>query len=120
MNVGVLAPPAAAAPSSPNSNSSSIQNEDCYQLLCQCLDVPPVDNVSKGLYNLRQLHAIEPPRTSGTASGTILTPLGEVLASLPCEPRIGRLLLYGVMFKCIVPALYLGALLSSTKGNPSR
>jgi len=30
------------------------------------------------------------------------------------------LLLYGVMFKCIVPALYLGALLSSTKGNPSR
>lgn len=99
---------------------NSIQNEECYQLLCQCLDAPPIDNVSKGLFNLRQLHAIEPPRNIGKGRGTVLTPLGEVLASLPCEPRIGRLLLYGVMFKCIVPALYLSALLSNSKGNPSK
>ena len=34
-----------------------------------------------------------------------VTSLGEVLARLPLHPQLGKMLLYGVLFKCVDPIL---------------
>ena len=41
-----------------------------------------------------------------------LTPLGAVMAALPTEPRVGKLLVLGCVFKCLEPALLVAAALS--------
>lgn len=38
-----------------------------------------------------------------------LTPLGQHLAALPVDVRIGKLLLYGAMFSCLDSALTIAA-----------
>lgn len=30
-----------------------------------------------------------------------LTPLGRLLARLPIEPRLGKMIIYGCIFKCV-------------------
>jgi HrpA-like RNA helicase len=37
----------------------------------------------------------------------VLTPLGASLASLPVDPRIGKLVLLGAIFRCLEPTLIL-------------
>ena len=39
------------------------------------------------------------------AGGEELTLLGRHLAALPLPPRVGKLLLYGVLFRCLDPVL---------------
>ena len=39
------------------------------------------------------------------AGGEGLTQLGRHLAALPLPPRVGKLLLYGVLFRCLDPVL---------------
>jgi HrpA-like RNA helicase len=55
---------------------------------------------------------------SGTCASLIdtkteLTPLGFHLATLPVDPRIGKLIIYGALFGCIEPALTIAASMSS-------
>jgi HrpA-like RNA helicase len=42
-----------------------------------------------------------------------ITPLGYHLAALPISPRIGKLILYGVLLKCIDPILTIASMLSA-------
>jgi HrpA-like RNA helicase len=44
---------------------------------------------------------------------TELTALGFHLATLPVEPRIGKLIIYGALFGCVEPALTIAAAMSS-------
>lgn len=41
-----------------------------------------------------------------------LTPLGTILASLPVDPRIGRMMIYGAIFRCLEPTLIIAASLA--------
>lgn len=59
---------------------------------------------------LTGLGLIEP---DGTDSGEDLTPLGHTLAALPVDPRVGKLVLLGALFRCLSPALVLAAALGS-------
>jgi len=38
-----------------------------------------------------------------------LTPLGRVLASLPVQPSLGKMIILGIIFRCLDPMLILGA-----------
>jgi HrpA-like RNA helicase len=46
-------------------------------------------------------------------TSTELTALGFHLATLPVEPRIGKLIIYGALFGCVDPALTIAAAMSS-------
>jgi ATP-dependent RNA helicase DHX57 len=41
-----------------------------------------------------------------------LTALGYHLATLPVEPRVGKMMLYGAIFGCVEPALTIAASMS--------
>ena len=60
---------------------------------------PPVDAaVQNALRLLEDIGAIQ----QGTEA---LTKLGQYLAALPLPPRVGKMLLFGVMFGCLDPVL---------------
>jgi len=67
--------------------------------------------------DVRQL--VESEDESGDCSKlsvtTELTALGFHLASLPVEPRVGKMMLYAAIFGCIDPALTIAAAMTSTK-----
>jgi len=54
---------------------------------------------------LTRLGALEPQSES-------LTLLGEYLASMPLDPRLAKMVLYGAVFKCLDPVLTIAACLS--------
>ena len=87
----------------------------CHQLLALCLDVPTMTNINKGVHNLMQLQALE---KTGREGNFRLTALGRFLSWLPCSPRVGRLILYGLLLRCVYPAVLLGAIINNSKGNP--
>lgn len=75
-------------------------------VLGQALDPPPVSTVDSSVNFLTKFGALDTEQN--------LTPLGEHLGSLPVQDvRVGKLLLYGVIFSCIRPAVVIAALLSS-------
>ncbi|KAK3044925.1 hypothetical protein LTS18_015029, partial [Coniosporium uncinatum] len=66
--------------------------------------------------------AIEPPtaaaveiaieqlkNTEALTDDEELTPLGRVLASLPVHPSLGKMIILGIIFRCLDPMLILGA-----------
>ena len=60
---------------------------------------PPIDvAVTNAVRLLEDIGALEPESEE-------LTLLGRHLAALPLPPRIGKLLLYGVLFDCLDPIL---------------
>lgn len=92
----------------------------------QCLiQPPPAKAVEAALIGLQEVGAITvlqdtPPRSSSSSSSTpaavaaadesagsqeVLTPLGRLLAILPLEPRLGKLLVMGAALGCLAPAL---------------
>lgn len=45
-------------------------------------------------------------------SKPVLTALGFHLATLPVEPRVGKMMLYGAIFGCVEPAITIAAAMS--------
>lgn len=41
-----------------------------------------------------------------------LTPLGERVACMSCDPRLGKVLVLGAMFRCVLPMLSVAACLT--------
>ncbi|XP_071596127.1 putative ATP-dependent RNA helicase DHX57 isoform X1 [Heliangelus exortis] len=82
------------------------------------------------MFSAQSLHfvlsrLIEPPRTESLRASKLrlqdlgaltpdeeLTPLGYHLASLPVDVRIGKLMLFGTIFRCLDPALTIAASLA--------
>ncbi|XP_027745036.1 putative ATP-dependent RNA helicase DHX57 [Empidonax traillii] len=82
------------------------------------------------MFSAQSLHSvlsrlIEPPRTESLQASKVrlqalgaltpdekLTPLGYHLASLPVDVRIGKLMLFGTIFRCLDPALTIAASLA--------
>ncbi|KAK8766981.1 hypothetical protein V5799_006235 [Amblyomma americanum] len=63
---------------------------DITKFLSKALEPPPIDAVIESEVLLREMGAL-------TVTGE-LTPLGKILARLPIEPRLGKMLILGLIF----------------------
>lgn len=90
--------------------------------LSRALTPPSAVAMKSSLKLLEELGAVECQwqdsfDESGTCASlsettTELTALGFHLATLPVEPRIGKLIIYGALFGCVEPALTIAAAMS--------
>lgn len=80
----------------------------CEQTLetvfCKLVEPPATESLNAAKQRLRDLGAL-------TAEEK-LTPLGYHLACLPVDVRIGKLMLFGAIFRCLDPALTIAASLA--------
>ncbi|CAG9772669.1 unnamed protein product [Ceutorhynchus assimilis] len=77
------------------------QSMNIYNFLCLALDPPTLNSVGVAIENLQSLGALDKEED--------LTRLGEYLALLTVEPRLGKMLIFGCIFKCLEPMLTLCA-----------
>ncbi|XP_022087605.1 putative ATP-dependent RNA helicase DHX57 [Acanthaster planci] len=73
-------------------------------VLSNLLEPPPTSNIQDAILRLQNLGALD--KDEG------LTSLGYHLASLPVDVRIGKLMLFGAIFRCLDPVLTIAASLS--------
>ncbi|XP_071163439.1 putative ATP-dependent RNA helicase DHX57 isoform X5 [Mytilus edulis] len=74
------------------------------EVLEQLLEPPEEDSILAATKRLQDLGALDEKNE--------LTPLGYHLGSLPVDVRIGKLMLFGAIFRCLDPALTIAASLS--------
>lgn len=96
---------------------------DPCSVLARAITPPSAVAMKNSLKLLEELGAIECQwqshfDESSTCANLIdtkteLTPLGFHLATLPVDPRIGKVIIYGALFSCIEPALTIAAAMSS-------
>jgi HrpA-like RNA helicase len=76
-----------------------------YPLLANCLDPPTPDAVLSAETFLTAIGALDAHRK--------ITPLGKHLSCLPCDPSVGKMLIYGAMLQCVAPVATIASLLVS-------
>ena len=69
--------------------------------LADALEPPAPSSVDASVRNLQALEAL--------TDNEQITPLGRLLASLPVHPSLGKMIVLGVIFRCLDPMLVLGA-----------
>lgn len=72
--------------------------------LAQAIEAPSPAAVDSSVMNLQRLEALTDDEK--------LTPLGRLLASLPVHPSLGKMIVLGIVFRCLDPMIILGAALS--------
>ncbi|KAF5277617.1 hypothetical protein FQA39_LY06110 [Lamprigera yunnana] len=75
-----------------------------HQVLESTIEPPLKENIDSAILRLQDVGAFDKDNT--------LTPLGQHLAALPVDVRIGKLMLYGAIFSCLDAALTMAAFLS--------
>ncbi|KAI8328180.1 P-loop containing nucleoside triphosphate hydrolase protein [Chlamydoabsidia padenii] len=75
------------------------------QILSSALDAPSPTLIQTAIDNLVQIQAFTPIEHT-------LTPLGAHLANLPVNVHIGKMILYGALFRCLDPILTIAAAIS--------
>src|SRR5690606_11475669 len=73
-------------------------------VLGAALDAPPPDAISNAIQALQDVRAL--------TDDQVLTPLGVHLCNLPVNVHIGKMILFGAMFRCLDPILTIAAMLS--------
>jgi len=73
--------------------------------LSKAIEPPPIHTVIESEVILRELRALD--------DQSELTPLGRILARLPIEPRVGKMLIAAAIFRCIDPMCTITANLST-------
>jgi HrpA-like RNA helicase len=93
--------------------------KSCKQFLSLTPEPPEESAIDFALEGLRSIGAIECSLGIGddpwTSSFETLTPLGVHLTKIPIDARLGKMLIFGAIFKCLAPALTIAAFLSSTQ-----
>lgn len=67
------------------------------QFLSKALEPPVPQAINAGVTLLQEIGAMDPDER--------LTTLGRHLARLPLPPTLGKLLLYGLLFRCLSPII---------------
>ena len=62
------------------------------QFLSKALEPPPIDAVIEAEVLLREMRCFD--------KNDELTPMGKILARLPVEPRLGKMMILGAVFGC--------------------
>lgn len=78
--------------------------QSLQSVLSRLIEPPRMESLSASKLRLQDLGAL--------TSDEKLTPLGYHLASLPVDVRIGKLMLFGAIFRCLDPALTIAASLA--------
>lgn len=73
-------------------------------VFCRLVEPPATESLNAAKQRLRDLGAL--------TTDEKLTPLGYHLACLPVDVRIGKLMLFGAIFRCLDPALTIAASLA--------
>jgi len=73
--------------------------------LSQALEPPSPKSVRSAVSTLQSIEALN--------ENEDLTPLGELLATLPVQPAMGKMIVLGIIFRCLDPILILSALSGS-------
>ncbi|KAK2810413.1 hypothetical protein FQN50_002902 [Emmonsiellopsis sp. PD_5] len=68
-----------------------------HDFLAQAIEPPPVSHVTAAVKNLRAIGALDRDQN--------LTALGRLLATLPLHPSFGKMVILGVLFRCLEPVL---------------
>ncbi|KAL8861588.1 MAG: hypothetical protein Q9178_002113 [Gyalolechia marmorata] len=76
-------------------------NYPIRQFLAEALEPPSPKNVDASIMNLQALDALTDEEQ--------ITPLGRLLASLPVHPSLGKMIILGIIFRCLDAMLILGA-----------
>ena len=88
------------------------------EFLQRAIEAPSSTAIEAALANLRDMGALSNDETVGSDNIKMplarneLTPLGFHLANLPVGAKLGKLLLFGCIFRCIEPALTIAAAMS--------
>ena len=102
---------------------------DPYEFLLSAISPPERQSITRAILHLESLNAATIANVDTSNSETMLalnnatdtdfdlisqiTPLGYHLAALPISPRIGKLILYGVLLRCIDPILIIASAISA-------
>ena len=78
-----------------------VKNASIRDFLADALQPPTSEDVDAAIKGLQNLQALSQDEE--------LTPLGRVLARLPVQPVFGKLIVLGVIFKCLDPMLIVSA-----------
>uniref|UniRef100_A0A3B4G9U5 RNA helicase n=1 Tax=Pundamilia nyererei TaxID=303518 RepID=A0A3B4G9U5_9CICH len=79
-------------------------NSKAVDFLSQVLDSPEPESVRDAVRNLQDIGVLDRTET--------LTPLGDRVACMSCDPRLGKILVLSSMFRCVMPMLSVAACLS--------
>lgn len=86
------------------------------EVCAKCLQPPAPEAVDRAIRELVRIDALvltgPAAAGAGPATGEELTPLGQHLAALPVDVRIGKLILLGAIFGCVDDVLTIAATLS--------
>jgi len=83
----------------------SFPGMEVEEVLAATIEPPAADRVAAAMKALQMVGALDHRKN--------LTSLGRVLLQLPVDVQMGRLVLYGVFFRCLDKALTLAAILSN-------
>ncbi|KAG9314362.1 P-loop containing nucleoside triphosphate hydrolase protein [Chiua virens] len=83
----------------------SFPGMEVEQVLASTIEPPAADRVEAAMKTLQMVSALDHQKK--------LTSLGRILLQLPVDIHIGRLVLYGVFFRCLDQALTLAAILTN-------
>uniref|UniRef100_A0A3Q3X9C8 RNA helicase n=1 Tax=Mola mola TaxID=94237 RepID=A0A3Q3X9C8_MOLML len=85
---------------------AKIHSPSCkaVDFLTQVLDSPDLEAVRDAVQNLQEIGVLDKTET--------LTPLGERVACMSCDPRLGKVLVLGATFRCVLPMLCVAACLT--------
>ncbi|KAK6997999.1 ATP-dependent RNA helicase DHX57 isoform X1, partial [Biomphalaria glabrata] len=83
---------------------SVFRGEDIELILQELIDPPLVERIHGAVQSLKEIGALD--------SQMELTALGYHLGSIPVDVRIGKLILYGTIFRCLDATLTMAAILS--------
>jgi len=79
-------------------DTKAITSGDIYLTLSQMLTPPPADGLKQAVTLLERMGALDP-------STQLLTPLGMHLIKMPCDPKLGKMLIFGALLRCLDPIL---------------
>ena len=77
----------------------------CAEVLARTVEPPAAGTVAVALQTLREVGAMDDEEE--------LTPLGHHLAALPVDVRVGKMLVFGALLRCLDPVLTIAACLSN-------
>lgn len=79
-------------------DTKAIVKGDVYDILGNMLTPPPRDGLEDAVTSLELMGAID-------SASQNLTSLGKHLTEMPCDPKLGKMLIYGAILRCVDPVL---------------
>ncbi len=79
-------------------DTKAIVGGDVFEVLDNMITPPSKEGLRRAVQSLELIGALE-------TSTQMLTPLGRHLTQMPCDPKLGKMLIYGAILRCVDPVL---------------